>query len=254
MITVPRPVPGGPALRLFLFHHAGGSAAFYGGWDRHFPADWELCLLDAPGRGAAVTVPRPRGLDDLAELFRAAIRPRLDGVPYAFFGHSMGALAAYATACRLGADGAAPHWLGVSAALPPGARDGAPRERHLMSDADLRGWAGAAGGTPGAVLEHAGLWRLFGRRLREDLRLVEEWRPGPLPVPLSTPVTAFGGAQDRTAPPDRLAAWSAHTRGGLVVRRYPGGHFYLADRTNRHELVADIATDLARCVAHVSLA
>src|SRR5262249_25073589 len=46
----PRPLAN-PSLRVVAFHHAGGSAAMYHPMSAEMPADWELFILDLPGRG-----------------------------------------------------------------------------------------------------------------------------------------------------------------------------------------------------------
>src|SRR2546423_63419 len=38
-------------MRLFVFHHAGGSHLAYRDWPGRFPADWDVRPVDAPGRG-----------------------------------------------------------------------------------------------------------------------------------------------------------------------------------------------------------
>ncbi|MFF1448632.1 thioesterase II family protein [Streptomyces sp. NPDC058274] len=232
MITRPRPVAR-PAMRLFLFHHAGGSARFYADWatSDDFPDDWEICLLDAPGRGQAADAPPARTLGELADFCRQGLLPWLDR-PYAFFGHSMGALAAYETAHRLAEHGEpGPRWLGVSACAAPTRTAAQPGDRHLLDDDALRTWARRAGGTPPEILEHPTVWRMFAGLLRSDLHLVDTWRANPAPnpprPPLRTPLTAFGGTADPTTPPAHLTAWHPTTRHWQGLHLYPGGHFYL---------------------------
>jgi acyl carrier protein len=100
----PRPLSD-PAARLFMFHQAGGSHLLYRGWAEHFPEDWELCLLEAPGRGRLQTLPLIDDCDRLVDYFHTAIAPLLDR-PFGFFGHSMGSLIAYQLIRRLLREGA----------------------------------------------------------------------------------------------------------------------------------------------------
>ncbi|CAM5349254.1 hypothetical protein SNARM312S_04628 [Streptomyces narbonensis] len=101
----PRPVDD-PAVRLIGFHHAGGSAAVYYPFVRHLPADWDLLLLDLPGRGRRATAPQ---LDEMAEVVETVVADVLpwadDDAPFALFGHSMGAVVALETARALEALG-----------------------------------------------------------------------------------------------------------------------------------------------------
>ncbi|MFF8957416.1 thioesterase II family protein [Streptomyces sp. NPDC014894] len=94
-------------------HHAGGSHLLYRGWAEHFPQDWELCLLEAPGRGQLQAVPLIDDCDRLVDYFHTAIEP-LFGRPFGFFGHGMGTAIAYQLTRRLHHDGdPLPAWLGV---------------------------------------------------------------------------------------------------------------------------------------------
>ncbi|WP_409054886.1 thioesterase II family protein [Streptomyces sp. SYP-A7185] len=109
-------------MRLFLLHHAGGSHLLYRGCTEHFPEGWELCLLEAPGRGRSPLLLLVDDCGRLVDSLHAAIAPLLDR-PFGFFGHSMGALIAYQLTRRLHERGPLPTWLGVSAY---GAPQGAP--------------------------------------------------------------------------------------------------------------------------------
>ncbi|MET9616847.1 thioesterase II family protein [Kitasatospora indigofera] len=242
-VTCPRPVPGA-SFRLFLFHHAGGSHLLYRGWETDFPADWEVMLVDAPGR-AHLLGERPLDTsEELVGYLRRDLLPWLDR-PYAFFGHSMGALVAYELTRRLPAGGGAPapSWLGLSACGPAGSRD-LPRDqrRHLLPDAELRDRIRLVGGTPPNLLEDDDLWRLFGPIFRSDFAVVDTWEPVPGRPPLTVPVSVFGGHQDDLVAPDRLAHWADHARYYLGLHLYRGDHFYLSgqQRSVTRQIVASI--------------
>ena len=108
----PRPLDD-PALRIIGFHHAGGSAAVYYPLARELLTDWDLVLLDLPGRGKRHAEPLRQSLPELVELIAGEVRPWTD-VPYAIFGHSLGAVIAIEVARALehGAS-SPPAWVGV---------------------------------------------------------------------------------------------------------------------------------------------
>jgi surfactin synthase thioesterase subunit len=227
----PRPVDD-PTLRLFVLHHAGGSHLAYTTWVGHFPAGWDVCLVEAPGRGPLSGVPARLSTEDLAAYLLEDITPWLDA-PYAFFGHSMGALVGYELtlqAIERGMD--PPVWLGISACETP-FEEAAPTGRllHTMPGPDLRTALAAMGGLPAAILEDDDVWALYEPRLRADFQLVESWRPRPagrarIPVPCSL----FGGEDDHVVTPAQLAAWSAGADQLLGEHLYPGTHFYWDDQ------------------------
>ncbi|MEU9042864.1 MULTISPECIES: thioesterase domain-containing protein [unclassified Kitasatospora] len=235
-LTIPRPVPGA-AVRLFLFHHAGGSHLLYQGWESAFPADWEVCLLDAPGHGHLRGDPLIDTGDGLVDFFLHQLEPWTDR-PYAFFGHSMGALVAYELTRRLANAGQHPPvWTGLSscAAPSPAEQTQAP---HPSTQAQLRDWLRSTGGTPAEILDTPCLWRLFEPVLRNDIALVNTWRPAPDTTPLPVAVSAFGGTQDTVVRKERLAAWAAHTQRFHGPHLYHGGHFYL--HTHAHSVAGRI--------------
>lgn len=226
-------------VRLFGFHHAGGSSSLYQGWDRLLPSGWELRALDAPGHGKLMGQRPLDDFDDLMEFFAGVVRPELT-VPYALFGHSMGGVVAYELAHRLVEQGCAPPvWVGVSACRAPGSP--LPVQRHLISDEELRRHIGDLGGTPRQLLDDPDLWGLFAPLIRADLRFVETWR-SPADRRLSVPLSVFGGTEDAHASPERLAAWAVHSDTFLGTRLFDGGHFYLADdpRPVLDRLVQDV--------------
>ncbi|MFD0889384.1 thioesterase II family protein, partial [Streptosporangium algeriense] len=164
------------SVRLFLFHHAGGSRLIFHGWDERFPAGWEVHAPDAPGRGRKHDVPAADNDVELVDHFLTELSPLLDR-PFAFFGHSMGALVAYELARRLRDEaGPQPVWLGLSACGSP-RPSGAGGPRSTSSDEELRNWLLSAGGTSGEVARHPLTWRMIGPLLRRDLRVIETWRP-----------------------------------------------------------------------------
>ncbi|MEV6948477.1 alpha/beta fold hydrolase [Streptomyces sp. NPDC051172] len=228
----PRPVSN-PAVRLFLLHHAGGSHLLYRGWAEHFPEDWELCILEAPGRGTLQALPLIDNCDQLVDYFHVAIAPLLDR-PFGFFGHSMGALIAYQLTRRLLHEGEPlPTWLGVSAYGAPRGDAGAASSPHLMADDELRAWLRSGGGSPPQLLDNNDVWRKFAPVFRSDFKLVDTWTPPRSAEPLPVPLTAFTGLHDNLIGEDRLVAWRRLTTDFRGLERHDGGHFYLMDHQQR---------------------
>ncbi|MFF4531651.1 alpha/beta fold hydrolase [Streptomyces sp. NPDC001407] len=220
----PRPLSD-PAARLFLLHHAGGSHLLFRGWTEHLPEDWELCLLEAPGRGHLQALPLIDDCDRLVDYFHTAIALLLDR-PFGFFGHSMGALIAYQLTRRLLRQGEPlPTWLGVSAyGAPRGDADSRP---HLMADDELRAWLRSGGGSPPQLLDNDDVWHKFAPIFRSDFKLLDTWAPPRNPEPLPVPLSVFAGRRDKLIGEDRLHAWRAFTTHFCGLERYEGGHFYL---------------------------
>ncbi|MEU4116037.1 alpha/beta fold hydrolase [Kitasatospora sp. NPDC028055] len=213
-------------LRLVVFHHAGGSAAAYFPLTRELPENWDVLLLDLPGRGkrhdraALGTVP------ELVASSVSDILPWTDGAPLALFGHSLGAVLAYETARALEAAGVRLGWLGVSGRVAPSEEPPLALPGHELSDPELMTQLTRMGGLHPRIDELPEFRDRFLRLVRTDLRAVARYRPSPARIPLAAPVTAFGGVDDPWAPPSALAGWAAETRGAFQCRTFSGGHFH----------------------------
>ncbi|GAA3989761.1 alpha/beta fold hydrolase [Streptomyces marokkonensis] len=225
-----RPVPE-PRARLFLFHHAGGSHLAFRDWARYLPQDWEICLTDAPGRGVLADETPVGDTETLVRMLVDELLLRLDR-PFAFFGHSMGALVAHELTLALAAARLpVPVWLGLSGRGSPRAVAERPTALHRLSSGQLRAELARMGGTPQHVLDDPELWGLLEPVIRADFGLVENWRPAvdrDLDVPV--PFTVYGASRDPWATPAELAGWAEYGERFRGCRVFEGGHFYFASR------------------------
>lgn len=212
-------------MRLFGFPYAGGGAAIFRRWHLALPESVEVCGIQLPGRGSRLKEAPLRRAEPLLETLAAVLLPFLDR-PFAFFGHSLGAMVAFELAHRLREQ----HKLTLAHLFVGGRRaPQVPRSKRLTFDlphdefvAELR----RLNGTPREVLEHPEMMELMLPILRADFEISETYeyveRP-PLPVPLS----AFGGLQDEDVPLKELELWSEQTGSTFLARMLPGDHFFL---------------------------
>ncbi len=215
----------GVRLRLFCLPHAGGNALLYRPWQRLFPAGIDLCPIELPGRGARLQETAFTRMAPLVNTLAEALRPLLS-VPFAFFGHSMGAAIAYELARRLQRPAAPVHLFVSARSAPDPAYE--PRALHRLPDAELLTALARLGGTPPEVLARTDLMAALLPGIRADLELIETYVP-PNANPLRCPITAMGGAEDRMIDRRGLEAWRGFTTAEFRLRSFPGGHFYLAE-------------------------
>lgn len=217
--------PGtGIRLRLFCLPYAGGGTVAYRDWSRELPNSVEVLAVCLPGREARIEEPPLRDARKLAEAMRDGLRDYLD-LPFALFGHSMGALLAFELARLLRRDpGTEPVQLVVSGHRGPHLpypvapiRDLGP-ERFVE---ELRRYDG----TPPEALESAELMELLLPALRADFSVCETYEHIE-DDPLDCPIAAYGGLRDPDVARADLEAWARHTRAEVVVRMFQGGHFY----------------------------
>lgn len=215
--------PPSPArLRLFCFPHAGGGTALFDAWPAAFPAGVEVCPVYLPGRERRIWERPLAQLLPLVEMLANDLLPWLN-IPFAFFGHSMGALVGFELARHLRQiQGPQPIHLFVSACRPPHLPRGAHLIHHLSRQEfieELRRLGIAA-----EVLHNAELLELVLPMLYADIAACETY-VYQAKEPLGCSITAFGGTQDRSVEP--LSAWSIHTRQTCSCVLLPGDHFYV---------------------------
>ncbi|UGT67983.1 thioesterase domain-containing protein [Nocardia gipuzkoensis] len=237
-LTIHRKTAGTPSLRLFCWPFAGGKAAAYTPWRRDLP-DWvELCVIELPARQRHLAQTPIRRFTDLLDAALARVVPLTD-LPFAFFGHSLGALAAYEVARRL-PDSIVPRALFLGGAVAPHL----PRPGRLseLSDHEFVAAVGHYGGIPPEVRETPEVMALFLPALRSDFEIFDDYRFTPATAP-SCPAHLFGGRDDRQVAATQLEAWRDVLPGLRSTELLPGGHFFLAEQ--RAALLGSLADKLA---------
>lgn len=228
--TVPVAGDADAPLRLFIFPFAGGSSVAWRRWMPYLPATWRTEFVVLPGREQRFAEPAFTEMAPLVDAAVAGLAPHLDR-PFALYGHSMGAAAAYEVARRLEGMGHAPRHLFLSGRRAPGHPRLTPVIHHLPDEAFKRGLA-VLGGTPREVLENDELMTMFLPLLRADFMLSDGYSPLP-GSPSSTPATVFGGADDPETDRPALEAWRGAFSGPVRIEVLPGDHFFIAPGAER---------------------
>jgi medium-chain acyl-[acyl-carrier-protein] hydrolase len=230
-------------MRLFCFPYAGGGAGVFREWPKQLPATVEVCAVKLPGRGTRLHEPAYTSLPPLVEAIAEGLAPHLRDKPFAFFGHSMGALVGFELARLLRGRGEpSPAHLFVSGSRAPHLPTPRPHI-YALPEAELIEELRRLGGTPREVLEHPELMQLMLPIIRADFSVCQTYahREGP---PLDCPVTAFGGLQDEDIEREHVAAWRRQTTSTFSARMLPGDHFFL--HTAQPQLLTAVAGELYR--------
>jgi surfactin synthase thioesterase subunit len=214
----------GDQLRLISFPHAGGAASTYLGLSRALAPGIDVLAVQYPGRQDRRLEPALTSLTHLARAVAEELA-RLPQRPYAFFGHSMGAVIAYETARVLTEfDLPTPQRLILSGR-------GAPRPEpragdRLNGDEALIAEIRRLGGTGSRVLDDPELLEMVMPTLRADYQALGSyrWVPGP---PIDIPLTVMMGTSDPIVTVDDARGWLAHSTRPDDVLTFDGGHFYL---------------------------
>lgn len=228
-----------PRIRLFCIPYAGGGPQIFQKWVDYLPADVEICSLVLPGRGKRLMDPAFHELMPLVHEASDAILPLVD-VPYAFFGHSMGALIGFELARALRKRGCKPAThLFVSGCFAAHIPD--PNPMHHLPEKEFVEQVRSLNGVPQEVLENEELMELILPSLRADFTATETYVHGEEP-PLTCPITAFAGSRDPLATKEFVEEWKKHTTGRFTTRVLPGDHFFL--HSQQQLLLSMVAAEL----------
>jgi medium-chain acyl-[acyl-carrier-protein] hydrolase len=212
--------------RLFCFPYAGGGASIFDQWDGR---EVEVVAVQLPGREDRLT---EAPFTDLAKAVKAiafGISPLLEE-PFAFLGHSMGGLLGFELAHELKKSGKEPFHLFVSGCVAPHLprksrlHHNLPRNQFMRELRQLNGTSEELLDSP----EYVDLLLSF---LRPDLQMVDEYQCKKRP-PLSCPVTAIYGTEDKLANKRDMQEWNRYTTGSFGLCAIPGDHFFLKSATD----------------------
>ncbi len=223
-------------LRLFWFPHAGGGTPARALRLPHAT----ICPVRLPGREARIAEAPFERMEPLVAALADAIRPYL-AQPFAFFGHSMGAVVAFELARRLRRrKQPLPKLLVASGARAPQFRRNytpapAPGDEQFLEELQR------LQGIPDELIDDPASMRAVLPALRADAALYRKYAYTE-DAPLDCAIRAYGGAEDSNVRREHLKAWAEQTTASFEVRLFPGGHFYIEG--SQAEFLAALAADL----------
>jgi medium-chain acyl-[acyl-carrier-protein] hydrolase len=214
----------GAAMRLFCLPHAGGGAGGYREWVAGLAPEIEVLPVQLPGRETRFFERPFTTMASLQEGLLEGLRPYLDK-PFAFFGHSLGALIAFELIRNLRQEGLAPIHLFVSGYGAPHLPGKLPPMHHL-ADSQFVASLKDLNTMPLAILENEELLTLLLPLLRADFAIYEQYQ-FQTGEPLACPITILGGKADTLVSPEMLSPWREHTTLPGKIHLFDGDHFYL---------------------------
>jgi medium-chain acyl-[acyl-carrier-protein] hydrolase len=189
------------------------------------PPEVELCAVQLPRRETRLREKPFVRLPTLVQTLTESLRPYLHE-PFAFFGHSMGALISFELLRELRrARLPGPVHLFVSGHRAPDLPDPDPPIHQFPAPAmvaELR----RRYDTPETLIQNPELLELFLPLLRADLAVCETYLYSAEEA-LDSPITVYGGLEDPKVSHQELKAWGSQTRGAFDLQMFPGKHFFL---------------------------
>lgn len=214
------------SIRLYCFPYAGAGASSMARLRGSLPSDFEVVCVQLPGRETRYREAPARRLKPLATEIAMVFTEEIMDLPFAFFGHSYGALLAFETARQL---------RRVRAKLPIAivvSGHGAPqlpmRQQpiHCLEDQAFRKRLTAMNGIHSEILGNAEYMSLLIPTLRADLEAAETYDYLEEP-PLPCPIVAFTGRDDPEVREADVHAWATQTAGGFRFHCFEGEHFFI---------------------------
>ena len=229
-LTCPQPKPKA-RLRLFCFPCAGATVTAYRTWINKLPQEVEIYLVQLPGRGSRLNEKPFTKLSDLVQTLVPILQPNLN-IPFAFFGHSLGALLSFEIACQLRRQNCpSPVYLFTCCSPAPQKPNLNPPIHTLPTTPFLTQLRDRYNGIPLSISRDRELMQLFLPSLRADMEMLETYCYQP-EKPLECPISAFGGWQDLAVCSCDLAEWCDRTCSFFTLRMFPGNHFFLHNNTS----------------------
>lgn len=202
--------------------------------------------MQFPGRGARVAEPACTRMEELVKTAAPGLLPHLRDKPFAFFGHSLGALVGFELARYLRRHfGLSPVRLIVSGHNAPQLPD-PDVPIYNLPEAEFVQKLRALNGMSREVLDNAELMQFLIPIIRADFEICDTY-VYLADQPLSCPISAFGGLRDRYLSREGLEAWRAQSSVSFSLRMFPGDHFYL--NTDRLLLLQAVARELTQTAA-----
>jgi medium-chain acyl-[acyl-carrier-protein] hydrolase len=229
-------------MRLFCFPYAGGTTHTYRPWQGLLPEWLDVTPVQLPGRGERLSEPPFDRLSQIVAALARELTPYFDK-PFAFFGHSMGALIGLELTRYLRKQGKTmPAHLFISGRRAPQLPDliastwDLPEREFIERLRQLNG-------TPREVLDHPELMQLMIPLLRADFAVCETYEHQAEPA-LPCALTVFGGDEDVEVPYEHLIPWREHTSSTYKLHLLPGDHFFV--QTAHVEMAQIITQELVK--------
>ena len=221
-----------PKCRLICFPHSGGSSSAFS-WTEALGESIEVISINPPGKTDRRS---ETPISDLTEYVQSIANALYDSgalvLPYAFFGHSFGAIAGAEVASLLQESGKCrrgPVHLFASSMAPLNSFD-CDSSQVLIStcgDDDFIAHLSKWGFVPQELRDDESLREVVLPGLRADIHMYEQYR-GVHNAIISSPVTVLYGKDDHSLDKSKLTDWSnvTHSDSDVTLVEYPGGHFY----------------------------
>jgi len=214
-------------ITLICLPFAGGSSSAYEPLAEVLGDFVQLASVELPGRSRRFDEAPLDTAEQMVEEIWRQIQHLLFR-PYAFLGHSMGALLAYLLCHKIRQSGspAPAHVFFSGREAPSSPPDESPE--YLLPFADFKAKLASYGGIPDEILHDEAVFAFFEPMIRADFRAVQTWEYRPRP-PLHVAATVLSGLQDELTETE-VYDWQRAFGQPIQFEFFEGGHFFLFEQ------------------------
>ncbi|OYQ64854.1 hypothetical protein B9G53_09750 [Pseudanabaena sp. SR411] len=210
------------SLNLICFPPGGCGASIFNSWSKYLPSGLAISAVQLPGRETRFKEVAFSNMALLISELLISLLPYVKNVPFAVFGHSVGALIAFEFVRQLYQNHLpSPEYLIVSGRRAPHI----PLDKilHLQADSALIEELRLIGGTSNLILDDPELMSLFLPIVRADFTINETYQVFN-EFSVNCPILAMGGYDDPLVNQDFLEQWRQYTTGEFEAVMLSGGH------------------------------
>ncbi|MEB5477844.1 thioesterase II family protein [Acinetobacter pollinis] len=206
--------------RLFCFPFAGGLASYYLKFTKFIPEEVELVSIQYPRHLNL------KNIQELVDFIYNEIKHLTSEIPFAFFGHSMGAIVAYELSKKMILQkDKLPLYLFISGRSAP-TESKSSSNIHTLSEEDFIKKLMILNGLPPVFMKDRKKLQEFLPFIRNDIKLIETWHFSNH-FPLDISFVLFNGNSDPEVNLNEINSWQLHTTRKIHSYIFKGDHFYL---------------------------
>lgn len=210
-------------VKLFCIPHAGGTSSVYNKWRPHLLDFVELVPVELAGRGKRLKEPLSQSIHETADDVYSIVAGKLNDIPYAIYGHSMGSLIAYELYQKINAFNCnEPIHMFLSGR-------GAPHTKRKilyydLSEPDFKKEITKIGGIPETVFENQLLYDYFIPVLKSDMKNDDTYKCEKRDK-VGCSISVINGTMDDTVQESDVLAWNEYSA-QCNFYQVAGNHFF----------------------------
>ncbi len=213
---------------LICLPFAGASIYSYRNIAKNIEDSINIIPVELPGRGKRISELFLSDINKVVDDVFLQIKTHID-VPYAFYGHSMGALLGFFMVKRILSENLPqPLHLFFSGRGGPSVQD---KDKHIyaLPKKEFIKKLHEYEGSPQEILNDESIMEFFEPVLRADFKAISTY-PYKKSTPFDIPITVMIGTTENTAYEDALK-WQDETSRNISVRQFSGGHFFIYEHS-----------------------